>query len=48
MKTIFWLEMILEANLATKEATQTIKQEATEILSIILSSIKTAKKNLAK
>jgi len=47
-ETIFWLEMILEANLASAEATKPIKQEASEILAIIVSSIKTAKKNLEK
>lgn len=47
-ETIFWLEMILEANLASPELTQPIKQEASELLSIIVSSIKTAKKNLEK
>ncbi len=47
-ETIFWLEMILEAQLASPEITQTIKQEASEILAIIVSSIKTAKKNLEK
>lgn len=47
-ETIFWLEMILEANLAPVEVTKPIKQEAAEILAIIVSSIKTAKKNLDK
>jgi len=47
-ETIFWLEMIHEANLAPLEATKPIKQETSEILSIIVSSIKTAKKNLDK
>ena len=47
-ETIFWLEMILEAELATMEQTMFIKQEASEILAIIVSSIKTAKKNLNK
>ena len=47
-ETIFWLEMILEANLASPEATQPIRQEASEILAIIVSSIKTARKNLDK
>lgn len=45
-ETIFWLEMILEANLASFDITQPIKQEASEILAIIVSSIKTAKKHL--
>jgi len=40
--------MILEANLASLEVTQPIKKEASEILAIIVSSIKTAKKNLEK
>ena len=47
-ETIFWLEMILEAKLASPEQTNPIKQEASEILSIIVASIKTAKKNLGK
>ncbi len=45
-ETVFWLEMIIEANLATAEQTLLIKQEASEILAIIVSSIKTAKINL--
>jgi four helix bundle protein len=45
-ETLFWLEMIVEANLATAEQTQPIKQEASEILAIIVSSIKTAKARL--
>lgn len=45
-ESLFWLDMILEANLASFEATQPIRQEASEILAIIVSSIKTAKKNL--
>jgi four helix bundle protein len=47
-ETIFWLEMISLANLAPVEAMLPIKQEAAEILAIIVSSIKTAKKNLDK
>ena len=47
-ETIFWLEMISEAHLAPVEAMLPIKQEAAEILAIIVSSIKTAKKNLDK
>lgn len=47
-ETIFWLEMISEAKLVSQEVTLPVKQEASEILAIIVSSIKTAKKNLAK
>jgi four helix bundle protein len=44
-ETIFWLEMIIEANLADKEQTLVIKKETSEILAIIVASIKTAKRN---
>ena len=47
-ETIFWLEMIVEANLASHELIQPIKQEAGEILAIIVASIKTAKNHLNK
>lgn len=47
-ETIFWIELIIEAKLASQEQTQPIKQEASEILAIIVSSIKTAKSNLNK
>ncbi len=47
-ETIFWLEMMIEAMLASKEDVQPKKQEASEILAIIVSSIKTARQNLNK
>lgn len=47
-ETIFWLEMILEAKLASQEQVEHIKQEASEITAIIVASIKTAKNNLNK
>ena len=47
-ETIFWLEMILEAKLSSLEHIEPIKQEASEILAIIVASIKTAKQNLNK
>jgi len=47
-EVIFWLEMISVASLASPEATLPIKQEASEILAIIVSSIKTAKQNPEK
>jgi len=47
-ETIFWLEMIKEANLANYNLIQPIKQEAAEVLAIIVASIKTAKRNLNK
>jgi four helix bundle protein len=47
-ETIFWLDMIIEAGLASSEVTGSIKKEASEILAIIVSSIKTARKNHEK
>ena len=47
-ETLFWLELIEEANLADHETIQPIKKEASEILAIIVASIKTAKLNLSK
>jgi four helix bundle protein len=45
-ETIFWLDMILEAKLTSQELTHPLKREASEILAIIVSSIKTVKRNL--
>lgn len=47
-ETIFWLEMITEAELAMPDKIQPIRQEAKEILAIIVASINTAKSNLNK
>jgi four helix bundle protein len=47
-ETIFWLEMATEANLASIEDIKPIKQEANEILAIIVASINTARQNLNK
>lgn len=44
-ETIFWLEVIEEANLLTPEGVSQLKVEANEILSIIVCSIKSARKN---
>jgi four helix bundle protein len=45
-ETIFWLEFSLEANLISIELVLPIKTEASEILAIIVASIKSAKQNL--
>jgi hypothetical protein len=38
--------MIIEVNLADKDQTLLIKQEVSEILAIIVASLKTAKRNI--
>ncbi len=42
-ETLFWLEFSIEANLISQELVQPIKKETSEILAMIISSIKTAK-----
>jgi len=44
-ETLFWLEMLEESNLCDSEPIKPIYQETNEILSIIVASIKTARKN---
>lgn len=45
-ETLFWLEFSEEASLISKELIHPIKIEASEILAIIVASIRTAKQNL--
>jgi four helix bundle protein len=42
-ETIFWLEMIEESSLLSKEQLDKVKSEANEILAMIVASIKTAR-----
>ena len=44
-ETVFWLEMILEAGIFTKEKMAPLLKEANEIVAIIVASKKSAKKN---
>jgi four helix bundle protein len=44
-ETIFWLELIEESGMFSQKKLLPIKTEAGEILSIIVASIKTARKN---
>lgn len=46
-ETIYWLEVVEESGLLTIQQTEAIKKEAEEILSIVVASIKTARKNLS-
>lgn len=45
-ETLFWLEFSIEANLISQELVRPIINETSEILAIIISSIKTAKQKL--
>ncbi len=44
-ETVFWLEMIAEAGIFKKEKIAPLLKEANEIVSIIVTSLKSAKKN---
>jgi len=45
-ETLFWLEFSIEAQLSSSEITGPLQKEATEILKILVSSIKTARSKL--
>jgi len=47
-ETIYWLELLEESGLTAASQTASIKKETNEILSIIVASIKTMKKNNLK
>ena len=42
-ESLFWMELLIENNLMSKEKLELLMQEADEILAITVSSIKTAK-----
>ena len=42
-ESLFWMELLIENNLIKKEKLELLIKEADEIVSIIVSSIKTAK-----
>ncbi|MEI7897779.1 MAG: four helix bundle protein [bacterium] len=44
-ETIFWIELIEEAGIFSRSMLLPVKHEAMEILAIIITSIKTARKN---
>ncbi len=45
-ETIFWLEIITESKMLTPERIQSLKNETNEILSIVVSAIKTLRKKM--
>jgi len=47
-ETLYWLEIIEDAKLISPEKIVNLKKESEELLSIFVSSIKTAKQNLTK
>jgi four helix bundle protein len=42
-ETLFWLELLVEAEIATSDTTQSLRQEADELVSIFVASLRTAK-----
>ncbi len=46
-ETLFWLELLKETNYITEVQFESINNEAIELLKLITSSIKTAKRNLS-
>jgi four helix bundle protein len=47
-ETLYWLELIEDAKLITPEKIINLKKESEELLSIFVSSLKTAKQNINK
>ena len=43
-ETIFWMELLIEAHVVAEEELKALMKEADEILAIIVSSIKTARR----
>lgn len=44
-ETLYWLELLLEAKLVTQNQVQYLVTESNEILAMVVSSIKTARRN---
>jgi four helix bundle protein len=47
-ETLYWLEMTTELDFLPKDRTQSLYDEGNEILSIVISSIRTAKRNQSR
>jgi len=43
-ESIYWMELLIESGLMTEKRLQSLMEEANELLSIVISSIKTAKR----
>jgi len=44
-ETIYWMDMLIELKLISKHRTRELRSEAEQLLAIIVSSIKTARRN---
>jgi len=44
-ETIYWMDMLIELKLINKHRTRELRSEAEQLLAIIVSSIKTARRN---
>ena len=44
-ESLYWLELLLKAKIVTQNQIQNLQSEANEILSMVVASIKTARKN---
>jgi four helix bundle protein len=44
-ESVYWMELIVEAGLITEQRLGDLKQEANELVAIVVSSINTSKKN---
>lgn len=47
-ETIYWLELLLKTDYIGSQEFESIETDATEIIKLLTSSIKTAKKNISK
>ncbi len=47
-ESVFWIEMLIESEVISSEKVKDLKNETNEILSIMITSIKSAKKNSSK
>lgn len=44
-ESLFWMELLVESNIVSEEKLQSLMQEADEIVAIIVSTIKSTRKN---
>ena len=44
-ETIYWLELLIEAEIVNEKRLHDLLQEATELIAILVASVKTAKRN---
>ena len=47
-ESLYWMEMLIEANIIPEDHVKELMKEANELISILTASVKTARKNLAR